>query len=230
MNASLNDDLVKVWVAGWAACRGYETRGEGRFATALVPGQSTGSSDGWQTFVLEPSVEELSDLAADIAGSPRLLYVFTDKLQDVRSRAASNGLHISGSFQSLMCASMLNQDIEDPISPDGYETAVSRGDGVHRVVVTHNGDEAARGSVAVVADYAVFDRIITAPAYRRQGLGSYVMRALTAAVMEYDVEHGLLLASPDGRQLYGFLGWTELTEVLMLQGQKPAEADVVELI
>lgn len=224
MNASLDDDLVKVWVTGWAACRGHETREHGRFPSVQI----SGSSSDWQYFALEPTADEFSDLASRIAGSPSLLYVFTDHVPALHGQATSAGLHVTGSFQSLMTADMADQDIEDPLSPDGFETAVTRGDGVHRVMVTHDGEEAARGSVAVVDDYAVFDRIITAPDYRRQGLGSYVMRALTAVVMEHDVEHGLLLASPDGRALYGFLGWLELTEVLMLQGQEPAEADIVE--
>ncbi|GAA1344080.1 GNAT family N-acetyltransferase [Arthrobacter roseus] len=225
MNASLDDDLVKVWAAGWAACRGHETREHGRFPSAQI----SGSSSDWQFFALEPTDDEFSDLASRIAESPSLLYVFTDRMPAMHAKASSAGLHVTGTFQSLMTTDMAGQDIEDPLSPDGFETTVTRGDGVHRVLVTHDGEEAARGSVAVVGEYAVFDRIITAPNYRRQGLGSYVMRALTAVVMEHDVEHGLLLASPDGRALYGFLGWLELTEVLMLQGQEPAEADIVKI-
>ncbi len=226
MNAALDDDLVKVWVAGWAACRGHETREEGRFATAPVAGSST----DWQYFALEPSDDEFSDLASRIAGSAGLLYVFTDRVPALHSKATSAGLHVAGTFQSLMTANMDGQDIEDPLSPDGFETTVTRGDGVHRVLVTHDGEEAARGSVAVIGDYAVFDRIITAPDFRRKGLGSYVMRALTAVAMEHDVENGLLLASPDGRALYGYLGWLELTEVMLLQGQEPAEADIIEKV
>jgi predicted GNAT family acetyltransferase len=86
-------------------------------------------------------------------------------------------------------------------------------------VTVHAGEElAARGSVAVVGEYAVYDRIVTEEGYRRRGLGSYVMRALTAAVLEDDITTGLLMASADGRALYAFLGWQNLADVFVIRG------------
>jgi ribosomal protein S18 acetylase RimI-like enzyme len=83
-------------------------------------------------------------------------------------------------------------------------------------VATADGTLAARGHVAVAHGYAVFDRIITEPAFRRRGLGSFVMRALTAAMSEHNLDQGLLIASTDGQHLYHHLGWSDVSQVLVL--------------
>ncbi|WP_170922589.1 GNAT family N-acetyltransferase [Nesterenkonia sp. PF2B19] len=72
---------------------------------------------------------------------------------------------------------------------------------------------AARGRVAVVDEYAVLDRIYTNPDFRRQGLGTFVTRALVAIALEGDVEEGLLVANAEGLELYEYLGWTLLGDV-----------------
>jgi predicted GNAT family acetyltransferase len=72
--------------------------------------------------------------------------------------------------------------------------------------------------VSVVGEHAVYDRIVTEEEFRRRGLGSYVMRALTAGVLEDDVTTGLLMASADGRALYEFLGWQHLIDVFVIRG------------
>jgi GNAT superfamily N-acetyltransferase len=68
----------------------------------------------------------------------------------------------------------------------------------------------------VVGDTAVFDKIVTEPAFQRRGLGSFIMKALAAQAFEHDVENGLLLASRDGQKLYSHLGWSNVCRVLML--------------
>ena len=40
----------------------------------------------------------------------------------------------------------------------------------------------------VVDHTAVFDKIVTEPAYQRRGLGSFIMKALAAQAFEHDVE------------------------------------------
>lgn len=75
---------------------------------------------------------------------------------------------------------------------------------------------AASGQVFVVKGTAVFDKIVTEPAFQRRGLGSFIMKALAAQAYAHDVEDGLLLASLDGQKLYSHLGWTSVCHVLML--------------
>ncbi|MER5726904.1 GNAT family N-acetyltransferase [Streptomyces sp. NPDC002138] len=52
------------------------------------------------------------------------------------------------------------------------------------------------------------DQIETAPEHCRRGLGGLVMRALQNAAWESGARVGVLVGTPEGRELYGALGWT----------------------
>ncbi|MFF3499170.1 GNAT family N-acetyltransferase [Streptomyces sp. NPDC003247] len=94
-------------------------------------------------------------------------------------------------------------------APDGYRLRVWTRGGVTRVLVTApDGSFAARGQVAPTGATAVFDQIETAPGHRRRGLGSAVMRTLTATAAAEGTETGVLAGTPAGRALYESLGWT----------------------
>jgi predicted GNAT family acetyltransferase len=77
----------------------------------------------------------------------------------------------------------------------------------------------------------VFDRIWTSPDFRRQGLGSLVMRYLASLALEHDVQEGLLVAGAEGQALYGHLGWTDLADVTVFGAvedhvENPSHSDV----
>ncbi|ONI71906.1 hypothetical protein BWI15_17460 [Kribbella sp. ALI-6-A] len=95
--------------------------------------------------------------------------------------------------------------------PDGIST-VSSGPLVHAAVEI-DGVVAARGQVAVWREYAVVDQMVTEPAYRRRGLGSLVMRALSDAAVEQGARTGVLVATDAGRALYSRLGWELVSPV-----------------
>jgi GNAT superfamily N-acetyltransferase len=82
-----------------------------------------------------------------------------------------------------------------------------------RVGVEIDGLVAARGQVAVWHEYAVVDQVVTEPAYRRRGLGSLVMRALSDAAVEQGARTGVLVATDAGRALYSRLGWELVSPV-----------------
>jgi GNAT superfamily N-acetyltransferase len=206
--------LLEVWVTGWAGCRGYETRMEGRFPAALRH-DTTGE---WEFFAHDPSEVEFAELAARTAEAPaRILTILTNNVPRYASLAQRHGLNVTSSSQTMMLVDMETQDSEDPwLSDDDLKLATSKSDGVHHAVV-HAGEEvAASGRVFVVGRTAVFDKIITEPGFQRRGLGSFIMKALAAQAFEHDVENGLLLASLDGQKLYSHLGWNTLCNVLML--------------
>ncbi len=215
MSATDSEELVKTWIAGWAACRGYEPQDHGRWTSVLLTDQQNHLED----IVYEPTIGEFLELAQETRTDHyRVLTVVTNRMQDLIDAAAPLGMRISDREQALMCLDMHGQDVEDPRPPDDeFKLERSRDGACRRVLVTADGQEAARGSVAKEGDYAVYDRIVTAKAYRRRGLGSFVMRALTASVLEDDVETGLLMASADGRLLYGYLGWTHLADVFVIR-------------
>jgi GNAT superfamily N-acetyltransferase len=206
--------LLDVWVAGWAGCRGYETGREGRFPAVL----RADTTHEWEYFACDPSEAEFVELAAKTAEAPaRILTILTNDEARYTSLAAQHGLNLTSATQTMMIVDMETQDAEDPWLPDDdLRWVPSTADGVHHAVV-YAGDEIAASGRVFVADHtAVFDKIVTEPGFQRRGLGSFIMRALTAQAFEHDVESGLLLASLDGQQLYSHLGWSTVCRVLML--------------
>jgi GNAT superfamily N-acetyltransferase len=210
--------LLEVWVAGWAGCRGYRTASEGRFPSAL----RADTSGEWEYFASEPTDAEFAALAAKTAEVPaRVLAILTNDLARYSVLAPQHGLNVTSDSQAMMIVDMETQDAEDPwLSDDDLALTTSAKDGVHYAVVRSGETLAASGRVFVVGDTAVFDKIITEPAFQRRGLGSFIMRALAAQAFEHDVQTGLLLASVDGQKLYSHLGWTTVSRVLMLSASR----------
>lgn len=215
MGATLSEDLVRTWIAGWAECRGYQPVDHGRWMSVLLTDQQNHLED----IVYEPTIGEFLALAQETRTDHyRVLTVVTNRMQDLIDAAAPLGMRISDREQALMCVDMDGQDVEAPRPPDDdFKVEYIRDAGCRRVLVTADGEEAARGSVAKQGEFAVYDRIVTAERYRRRGLGSFVMRALTADVMEDDVDAGLLMASSEGRHLYQYLGWTHLADAFVIR-------------
>lgn len=206
--------LLEVWVAGWAGCRGYRTSTEGRFPAAL----RADTSGEWEFFASEPTDEEFAALADKTASAPaRVLTILTNDIARYSSLAVRHGLNVTSDSQAMMIVDMETQDAEDPwLSDDDLTFSTWEQNGVHYAEVRSGDTLAASGRVFVVGETAVFDRIITEPAFQRRGLGSFIMRALAAQAFGHDVQEGLLLASADGQKLYSHLGWTTVSQVLML--------------
>ncbi|MFJ5861073.1 GNAT family N-acetyltransferase [Pseudarthrobacter sp. NPDC092439] len=206
--------LLEVWVAGWAGCRGYQTAKEGRFPSAL----RSDTSGDWEYFASDPTDDEFAALAAKTAEVPaRGLTILTNDPAKYAALAARHGLNVTSDTQTMMIVDMETQDAEDPwLSDDDLALTATSANGVHFAEVRSGETLAASGRVFVVGDTAVFDKIITEPAFQRRGLGSFIMRALAAQAFEHDVQSGLLLASADGQKLYSHLGWNTVSRVLML--------------
>lgn len=206
--------LLEVWVTGWAGCRGYETRKEGRFP-AVLRADTTGQ---WEYFAHDPSDSEFTDLAVKTAEVPaRILTVLTNDVARYMYLAQQHGLNVTSASQTMMIVDMETQDSEDPwLADENLHLVTSKTDGVHRAAVQAGDELAASGQLVVVDHTAIFDKIVTEPGYQRRGLGSFIMKALAALAFEHDVETGLLLASQDGQKLYSHLGWDTVCHVLML--------------
>lgn len=210
MTSELSDALVHTWVTGWSRTHGYEVQHEGRIHSA----KRGRDSDDWEYVVFDPTESELRKAASTVAkNTNRLLTVIAEPETDVLSNSDVEGLKLVSKEEKLMVVDMGIQDVEDPITPEGYSTEREDHEGWTLFTVTHGEDVAARGRMAVVGEFCILDRIFTAPAYRRQGLGTFVTRALLAIAHEHDVEEGLLIATADGVELYEYLGWTPLGDV-----------------
>jgi GNAT superfamily N-acetyltransferase len=87
-----------------------------------------------------------------------------------------------------------------------------------------DGELAASGHAVVTRAYATFDRIITAEAHRRRGLGRLIMQALTAQCLQRGARYGVLVATEQGRQLYQALGWALVSPMFAASFQPAAQA------
>ncbi|WP_144069963.1 GNAT family N-acetyltransferase [Nonomuraea indica] len=105
---------------------------------------------------------------------------------------------------------MMTAELEEtPVAaPPGYTLAVTTRAGVTVArLLTHAGEMAARGQMAVAGATAVVDQVETAHHHRRRGLGTIVMKALAAHAAAGGAGTGVLVATPAGRSLYETLGW-----------------------
>ncbi|WP_313814104.1 GNAT family N-acetyltransferase [Glutamicibacter sp.] len=217
MASNASDELIGTWVAGWAGARGYETRNEGRVHAAL----RHDTTEDWEYVIYGPSKEELTAVAETLKKHPnRRLTAFDTSVDQLLANAAATGLKVVGDDEALMVTELAVHDVEVPLPPDGFIFQIER-DGTHAYVSLHpeaNQDVvAASGHVSAVEGFAIFDRIITGPDFRRKGLGTLIMRALASLAQEHDVDEGLLIASVDGQKLYASLGWTSLGQVVVFK-------------
>jgi GNAT superfamily N-acetyltransferase len=73
--------------------------------------------------------------------------------------------------------------------------------------VDGEGTLAACGRLIIVEDIAVYDRIITEPQYRRQGLATLLMLELGSIALRHGATKNILVATEEGKALYEHLGW-----------------------
>lgn len=223
MVTTLNDELVRIWVDGWARSHGYETRHEGSVHAAL----RSDTTGDWEYILLSPNEEQLSSVAKTVAEHPaRTVTVISPTGKELDGFNLPEPLRIQLSGEKLMATKMEDHDVEPPLIPDGFEVKTeTKGDkSVVTVRCEETGALAARGRVVVTDDVAVFDRIFTAQDFRRKGLGSFVMRALAAEAQDDDTEFGLLVSTNEGLQLYHYLGWATLGNVSVLGTDKTEDS------
>lgn len=220
MDAQNLEQLVTTWMEGWAHARGYSPKTQGR--AFLVERHDR---DGLvEKLIVCPSADELRELSSSMDSVDHLT-VITQDLAETLAVGQSAGLAPRPEPDTLMVTDIQQHDVEPPLPPgDGIEHELDRPAlQVIRVRITVNGQEAAHGTVSVVDQVAVFDKIGTHEGFRRRGLASYVMRLLTHAALDADVETGLLAASPDGRHLYQHLGWDEVASVPVFESAPLSE-------
>ncbi|HEX2145582.1 MAG TPA: GNAT family N-acetyltransferase [Glycomyces sp.] len=96
---------------------------------------------------------------------------------------------------------------------DEYRLTVETEGGLTVARAFHaNGDLAASARLGRSGEFGVFDKVVTAPAHQRRGLGSTLMRALANHAFALGMRTGLLVGSDDGRALYEHLGWTYVSD------------------
>lgn len=203
-------DIVRRWLEGWRLCRGLEPVIEYDDAYAAVlrlPGRER------ELFARSDDAATVDRLAAGLAADTWLT-VTTQTGNGIARRLTAAGARPFEEQKTLMS---INLHEHPPV------TAELESNGpldYARVLI--DGTVAAHGMVAIVGDDAVMHDIQTDPAYRRRGLGSVVMGALSRRALERGASKGLLMATTDGFHLYRKLGW--LPEATMVTASGDARA------
>ncbi len=188
--------LADRWLEGWAVSRGATlTRRTDVVDIDLGPDSR---SRRRELVMVVPSVSVLQAALAEVAMTDDLWATVIGE----RPHVGHPGVPVQDEDEALMTVS-LPQDAE---LPDGVSLEADGRRAFARINV--DGEHAAGGQVGLADGYAVFDRIRTQDAFKRRGLGSRVMQALTAWSVDQGATTGVLVASAQGQLLYESLGWT----------------------
>ncbi|RKR75216.1 GNAT family N-acetyltransferase [Frondihabitans australicus] len=217
--APAGDDLAALldrWVAAWAVSRGATRRRVGRAWLVDVRAATRAA----EYFIALPSQAEIDALADRASGAQDVWVTVLGSPQPALPPGLEPVTHAEcmmtfGLPDPAPSVSGSAPGSADPVAGVDLEAI----DGVTHATITIDGEEAARGQLAVVGGDAVFDRISTDSRFRRRGLASRVMAALTAAAVDGGATTGLLMASIDGRPLYTALGWREVAPLQTFRGR-----------
>ncbi|WP_345625996.1 GNAT family N-acetyltransferase [Rugosimonospora acidiphila] len=113
----------------------------------------------------------------------------------------------------------------DATPPSPYTARLeTSGDVVTAIILDPEGQVAASGRFTTADALGIVDQVETAPAHRRRGLGSVVMRALALHALRVGADTGVLVATDEGHRLYRALGWKVRTPIAAAYMPEPRSA------
>ncbi|MEU8422115.1 GNAT family N-acetyltransferase [Micromonospora sp. NPDC048835] len=198
-------ELVMAWGRGWAVSRGVpdpvEVPGGFRADVGLRGHRVRHVLHTWDADRLEPIVRP---------GTPPGTWIKAIGHANDLRRALPD--HWTMDSSGYLMSAQFSAGTDDP--PPPYETRITTdGAVVVAAVVDASGTVAASGRLAPAGTCGVIDQVETAPAHRRRGLGTTVMRMLSDHATRNGLGSGILVATDDGRSLYRALGWTVRSEI-----------------
>lgn len=196
---------IEIWALGYALARGFPTPARtatGWWMPVGLPGQAG------RHVILDPSPETIRAVTEATARP--------DVFIEVCSPREAVQPHVPAGWRFRDRAWLMAGGLtaSSPPTPETYVIDVRIEGGVASAAArAMDGALAASGVCAVIGTSAVFDQIVTDEAHRRRGLGAAIMGALGEAARGQGATDGVLIATAEGRALYGRLGWRELSEV-----------------
>lgn len=197
---TVDTNLALAWLTGRSLARGVPppVADHGGYR---VDTRSDVETCRWIFTAIDDGLREL----ARSVRTPGHLMKYFGEAEDLRA-VLPDGWHMQPAAHFMQAANHRTQ----AAPPPGYRIEMARTDAVAAVRVLHEGGAlAASGYAADTPDAFVFDRIVTAPEHRRQGLGTAVMSTLATA-RRHDGP-ALLVATDDGRALYTTMGWRTIS-------------------
>ncbi|MFB7241875.1 GNAT family N-acetyltransferase [Streptomyces populi] len=208
--------VVEDWVSGWVVSRGASDPVARPWGWTVDVGQPAQVA---RHVVVDANEARVREAAAQARGEGWWLKVFPP--EPCEAPQARVGAWLGPEWVSDEAAFLMSLELA-PVAPgalpSGYALRVwTRGDVVRALVTAPDGALAARGQMGVAGEVAVADQILTAPAHRRRGLGSVVMRALQRQALASGATRAVLGATAQGRALYESLGWRTRTAFVSLR-------------
>ena len=199
---------VDRWVAGWSISRGAPRERFGRGWRVEVAAETRSR----EYIIGCPSPEELRQFVSATAGRPDVwLSIVGEPDEGIR--------------ETVSALSPVTRDemmMTSTVVPAAMPTAVilEQDGSVVRARIELEGEIAASGQAAVHGSDVVLDRIGAIPRFRRRGLASLIVTALASWAADRGATTGLLVASVEGRHLYGSLGWTNVSPIATFRGRE----------
>lgn len=198
MSGAVDPALVHGWLAARSVARGLSMPVEDSGGWRV----DTHGETEWQRYVFARPTAGMSRLAGTIAAPGIFLKLCAD------ADALQALLPPRWAITDANCMMVCDAAPPPPAPlPPGYDAHTHRTGAVTAVRINGpDGDLAASGYAAEHGGCFVYDRIVTADAHRRRGLGRALMTRLGAAREEPSARQ-VLTATAMGMALYLALGW-----------------------
>lgn len=192
-------ELVETFARGWALSRG---------APAPVPDSGalrieTGAADEQRRYVFARAGDEIGAVARRVTGPHVRIKAAVDP--DILAAMLPPHWRVERTG-TMMTVDHLPQ-VPRALPADLLLAAEWQDDVYFVRFMDDAGDEAARGRMVIIEDWALHDRIRVADHRQRQGLGTALMTVLGAEAHRRGLRRGLLTATVEGRALYETMGW-----------------------
>lgn len=210
-DTALDRELFDIWVEGYCTARKFgelEVVAGGLWLEVAKPQQA----GRYFVSCYDPTV--LSTIIEGII-EPAVYVEFPGtKVQALQHMPKGWHVRDDSHLMSVCLSALIKAEQNDLV---GCEYAINRSNGVTKIEArTTSGRLAAAGCFSIVGEWAVFDQILVEPEYRRNGLGSSLVRQLAIEAVYAGSVYAVLVATDEGRTLYNRLGWTCVSTIISI--------------
>jgi len=200
MQKKVSKDIIEKWLKGWSLSRDLP-----------LPFQY---KSGFKVDVNDEKQKaryvfaELNDDFFQLANSIEEPWVFLKvcaSFDDFKDKVSEKWKEQPQGYM-MSCVSPMN--FSNAILHDAYSLELEEYNSTFVVkIVTKDNELASIGRVVIVDDLAVYDRISTEINHKRKGLATFLMKELEKIALSKGVSKNFLVATEQGKSLYGSLGW-----------------------
>lgn len=209
------EHLTRRWVAAWAQVRALEVGDVAGWPVVHVAAASRAT----EIVCAEPDRATWATLLEQIAGEPTAMLSVISLRPEVYLADLPPGVRVDRDDETLMWHDRTRETVVGAVDVTGY--AIERDDDGERVTIRLVTDDrvAAEGTAGLLGRDAVYDMVETTPAFRRRGLGGWLMTELGRTMADRGARTGLLVATAEGARLYRSLGWRDVAPVRSVMGE-----------